>query len=395
VKFSVQILLKNSLIFVFSSQVFISALVLFNENLGVYFNAFYLGLFVFFVLLFFLKKIDLFSLVLLCIPLWAMLSSVVHLMISGRFDLGPILKMLFVFLSFFIGIHGAVRYKWRLADFSWIGIIILISSIISLLLGDILGVEVSDPTYKTGLVGLTVHPAITAMLISTAIPYLLAIKNSGRYLAILAYFCVFLTMRRTALFGCFPLIFLANLSLFKSIRFVFLCVFFLVLSPFLFSFFDLFDSYFDRVNALFIGDDDSGSGRYIFWNLILKRIAMEFGLFEYFFGEGVGVIDEFLLLRFGAAIGAHNDVLDLVFTYGILPAFFLVLFYFTVVIHLIKLKASFNNSPVEYLCAWGIVFYLIFTSIVSGGAIDVQASALFFALGITLAVINKRDKVMI
>jgi hypothetical protein len=377
----IQTFVECTLIIIFSSQVLISALVYFYYPLGGIINTLYLQMLI--VVIFLIRsKIDLIGVILLLIPTGMLVSGMVHSAISNRFDLAPILKALFVSIAYIAGFFGALKYRWNLKTFSYIGLITLAGGALSLVLGKIIGVAVLDATYESGLVGLSVHPAITAMIIASSIPYLLSLQGAGKYLKLLAYLCVFLTMRRTAILAAAPLIIISNGSgKFNTSSFLLLGLISAMIIMITASF-GILDPFMERFLSIFSGDDDTGSGRFIFWGLILDKMA-NFDIFQIMFGEGVGVLSNFLSLRFGIAIGAHNDFLDLFFTYGIISSFFLLFFYCTSIFVLFKYRRAIKDKT-EYLCSFGIIFYLFFTSAVSGGALDVQASALYFALGLCL-----------
>ncbi|PCJ37572.1 MAG: hypothetical protein COA99_12580, partial [Moraxellaceae bacterium] len=331
-------------------------------------------------------RVGVISLSLLLIPLWVLTSSFVHLVAAdGGFSIAPVFKVVFVALAFIIGSQGARVYGWQLGSFGTIGLVLLLSGIASLFLGRLIGITGTDSTYEEGLVGVSVHPASTAMLISTSIPYLIGLENKGRYLAVISYLCFLLTMRKAAIFGVFPFIRVARRSdIFKSTTFLVLIIAF-VSVPIVVTTFDMFEVYMERLMSSFSGDDYSGLRRLVFWSLVIDKVSY-FDVFELLFGEGAGALSDPLFLRFGMVVGAHNDFLDLLFSHGVIPALALFVFYISVAISLFK--HNIHNQPVEYWCSWGILFYLFFNSFVSGGSLDVQAAGLYFALGVCLEKCN-------
>jgi hypothetical protein len=385
---SVEGLMKKSLTFLFSIQVIISVAVYFNESIGVTINSLFL-----IIMIIVLLKVGFYSGLIGCfllfIPAWMAVSVLYHYLGTGAVIIAPAIKLVFVGFAFSIGYNGGKRFGWSLYDFRLIGLCLLVSGILSLITGKFIGVEVIDITYEAALVGVSKHPAITAMLLASSFPFLMAAKSHSREYVVAAYICIILTMRRTAVIGALAFVYITL----KGHRYSFAAVFLLSVGSSL-LFFLLYQSgffavYFERLLSISTAEN-IGSGRFVFWTLLISKIA-ESSFFETVFGHGAGVINEFLYYRFGSAIGGHNDFIDLLFTFGLLPSASLVLFYLSILISVALRGFRAEENKFYSNVSISIVAYLIFTSLVSGGSLEIQASPLFFALGISLSRILRKE----
>jgi hypothetical protein len=131
----------------------------------------------------------------------------------------------------------------------------------------------------------------------------------------------------------------------------------------------------------FGSDGGTGSGRYVFWGIILDN-ASEAGLIELLIGQGAGTIPKLLMLRFGTAIGAHNDWLDFGVNFGVVGLLAAWVPTFGLLIYAVSNRDSLGWRATSIAVSLSLVLLAI--SLLAGGIFDPYFGPAFATLGFAL-----------
>jgi|GEM_PF-1590136 len=274
-----------------------------------------------------------------------------------------------------------VGQRWLTAC-AWIVLLFMVmNTVIGLATGRTVAVYRSR--YATG--GLVGQPGLASALMMSALPVLLqSVFHSGSATAgvVLLFAALFFTMRRSSLIA-------GTATVYGVLA--------LGLSP--------FGPRIPRVRALILalalilpavvmlptpaGEDlttrfrdlnpkeGTGSGRYIFWRASLEHIVNR-PLRVQLQGEGMGSIRDVIRPQTGLAIGAHNDWLDVVHSFGILGLIGISWWYLELAGFALRLR-SHRDGPFHGVCATLILLGLI--SVGSGGSWEPSWALSYAALG--------------
>ena len=325
------------------------------------------------------NKITPFALMLV-LAVWCLMVGVGHFFASENESILGFMGYAAKFLTFYLCAEIAMHRSEIDLDEKQLSIVLVVALIfifILQILGYILSVEVSDESYEYALVGLTKHPAVTANLLISCLPLALffALKNS-KILLLVATVLLFMTFRRSSWivlvifwlgffykeifvnkdFGIFLRLMMVSIPFFYAVE---------LMAPE-----SIVEGVLNRFNELFSGGekDAVGSGRDVFWTIIVDDFLWRAEPVNYIFGFGAGAISDLLYFRFGLAIGGHNDFLDLFYGYG-LPAAIVLSFFYIFSIFFTLTSKSFSDEKLVFLTS---IVALVSLSFTTGGVSDVQ-----------------------
>jgi hypothetical protein len=294
-------------------------------------------------------------------------------------------KMIFITLVFANAFHLAESRlfgeKWLTACAWTVLLIMVLNTGIGLAIGR--NVDVYNSRYATA--GLAAGPAVTSRLILSTLPiFLRLISNSSSAIAavVLLFISMFFTMRRSSLMAAFAATcsaFVVSLSSFKRriprrrlLATSSILVVLAVMGLNTTAGKDLIVR-FRNLNPF----EGTGSGRYFFWRVSLKHIVNR-PVYVCLQGEGMGSINEVIRQKTGLSIGAHNDWIDLVHSFGLFGLIGISWWYFELV-RLVKHLHGWQDGIFRGACASMMI--LIITSIGTGGFFDPSWALTYAALG--------------
>ena len=126
---------------------------------------------------------------------------------------------------------------------------------------------------------------------------------------------------------------------------------------------------------------DVGSGRSVFWALVIKSFFLSSPI-KMLFGHGYFAINDMLETEYGMAIGAHNGFLDHLYTFGIIG----LLLYLGIYLLIYKIYHGLRVNHSSYsLIVLMIMLIFLFRSATSHGWLDLSYIPFFMPLAIILA----------
>jgi hypothetical protein len=387
---------RNLVVFVAICQPLLVAFDYFSDGLSSVLNTVFLCAL---IILGFSKKIS-FNIVAISILIFLGFCLVSALQYNIRFpEYGagffpsPLIKIVFLMSLMLLGaaFYGEDESEEAFLNIAPLVIILVFSSQV---FGLIIGVEAIADDYQYALVGIAKHPAITANLLLGVMPiaFLLAVRGRPFWM-FFAFLLVALTFRRSALIIALFYVLAYVYTSFRSgksslISNIFIS--FLFFAPFLIPLLpgDVADLIIARIADLGGGNNSEealGAGRSVFWKIAIDNL-MNGDIFNFYFGYGFGSLPNLLYNRFGIAIGGHNDFIDFTYSFGVIAAFLLALFYAALL-----LEGSKISEHGERLTLLITLFSLFFLSMTSGGVFEPLFSATFILIGFLLSKNSKRE----
>ncbi len=313
-------------------------------------------------------------------------------------DVGYFLRVLFVYLVF---ASAYLFYRDGIIDGTWlqrVGLFVLLNVVALQVVGKLVGFK-NDP-YESEFVfgGIASHVAITAAFLVSIAPTFLLTTSSVRFKKvafILLLLAVLFTFRRSAilalilatLFGSFAALTILRQS--HIAHFIALPLVILTLVSALLFFTAPGHDLIERLKDLNIVSGGTGAGRTLMWPIVIEHIA-DRNLIANIIGEGVNTINPVMLRQFGREMGAHNDWLDIIVSFGI-PAVFL---FFWFQIRILILSVTFKVARKPALLATAVMILLIFLvmSLTTGGVFEPAFAPAYATLGILLGMQDKINR---
>lgn len=136
-----------------------------------------------------------------------------------------------------------------------------------------------------------------------------------------------------------------------------------------------------RLENLYFWEGETASGRLIFQRIGLTHIVSR-GIFDNFFGQGMGYSKVLLAARLGVPIGMHSDWLEIAISYGLIGLLCYAYFYK----NLLRLvwKSFRSESKGQFEALLSLFFLSLFGSFASGGTLDTSYTMPFALLGFIL-----------
>lgn len=260
------------------------------------------------------------------------------------------------------------------------------------------GYEVLD--YKYALIGLTKHPAITAIILFSTLPLLIISKGRlSKLLVIIATIATIATFRRSSWLSIAilftPILVAWVLRPGLSAR-ALIMVFTVGLAAVafepvvgLFAGSDVASAMRDRVAEAFTGRG-TASGRRQFWPLAIE-LYRSAPIIEQIFGIGRDPLLTYMRSWFGIRIGAHNDFLNVLIVHGLFAATALTWFYGALIARFVRIRAALSTR--EFRGAWlidlGAVAATLALAITTGGVFDPQYILVHIYFGFRFAAVSK------
>lgn len=132
-----------------------------------------------------------------------------------------------------------------------------------------------------------------------------------------------------------------------------------------------------KLSDLDVEHGGTGSGRLIFWSIAFESWWSS-TVDEKLFGFGPGFIREILRYRIGLAIGAHNDFLDVLLSYGLVGIVLMAVSLFSFIHAIMGSRIAGNNY---YALGVTSLVGLMVISLSTGGMFDPVMFPAFFLMG--------------
>ena len=153
------------------------------------------------------------------------------------------------------------------------------------------------------------------------------------------------------------------------------------------------DALVDRMSKLITGDDNYsavegsfGSGRTEFWRALLNHY---WGSTRFLLGYGLGSVHEFFSKYYVTPLShAHSDLLELLYTFGVVGAVLYFFFYY----NLIRFIRGCNPSPEKKLLLGAVTTYL-FVAFSTGTIMRAEFYPMGIAIPILTYMIKNKDSI--
>ncbi len=237
--------------------------------------------------------------------------------------------------------------------------------------------------YAKAFVGIAKHPAITATLLLAVLPVLFYRALQGKpFLLMIVSIATIATFRRSswlvlAVFLLFYLLYyLIHIRpLLKNLILVIVGVIFLVLLWYVLPA-EITGPVLERALSEQGNLNSFGSGRLVFWSIILNAFANADEI-RILLGHGIGSVSRLLLLNFNLAIGSHNDLLDIVYSLGLIAGLSFCLLWLS--FGLAAMQRIQDRKKIYTV--WALLIGNVVLSMTTGGVLEPQLAYSYFFLG--------------
>lgn len=290
------------------------------------------------------------------------------------------------YFAFLLTRYEVLNFK----DFTNIAVFLVAIMLLGQLLGLNKAAAVAGVGNEFALQGLTGHVAITSSILLSAIPILLISSEKSKIGLIALVLCavaILFTFRRSAwlivaallIAHIYILYFRSSTDAYRQLKITLLIVAgFVGLGLFLAGNPEIYQSIMLRLQDLNVAQGGTGAGRSVFWAILIDYIVNQ-PIVNFIFGNGYGFVQGLLETRFGVAIGAHNDWLDLLLAFGVIPIVIFILMIGVLLFQVIK-----KDYVYKLLLAY-CVFSLLALSFTTGGAFDTYFTFLHTTIAFVIA----------
>lgn len=304
------------------------------------------------------------------------------------------LLLLFVtYFTFLLVRHGVLQQS----DFIYVASFLVLSMVFGQLFGQSDTLVVQGEGNEFALHGLTGHVAITASILLSVLPILLVYSSKSKLSLIILFFCflaIIFTFRRSAWLILFILgslhlymmYFKINTDAYQKLK-VMVFIMSGIVGIVLFALLNqgVLDAILTRLEDLNLSEGGTGAGRSIFWGVLWAYIFDQ-PLLNFIFGNGYGFIQGLLDSKIGSAIGAHNDWLDILLSFGIFP-----LILFAVMLVVLVAYSFQKNRASGYLLGYCVISIAVL-SMTTGGVFDTYFAFLHATIGFVLALQHNQEE---
>ncbi len=137
------------------------------------------------------------------------------------------------------------------------------------------------------------------------------------------------------------------------------------------------DGFLLKLSDLNLGSGGTGSGRAIFWRITLYHLN-EMSVIRLLIGDGVGALAKEMITNYGGAIGAHNDWLDILISFGFIGLTFFSWIFLQICLIAFSL---YQKKDMFSFASLAISISFLVISITTGGILEPTFACLFGVLG--------------